>query len=204
VGSKLDLSGLTGTITDIDLLHQTIPSKVENLIQQITDGYDEISEKAFPAIDNILTYAISVTDGGGKDFKELTTFAERLSLRLNEWTHYLALGGTVMIAIFAIIVGLFIVGMVLGIVGAYYRASHGSSALTGAVALGYIFSWIFLLVALGVFTIGAHLERYVCQGLTPNQNGSYSAIQVKYNVNDIFYIYCSLLSELSTLKIQNY
>lgn len=176
VEKKIILSGLNSTILELEELSNTVPGKIETFVELIHKGYSDISDEVFPVINTILAYAINL--GINTALEGGIAFAEGLSLKVDEWAHYTALGGTIMIAILAVIIALFLIGMILGIVGAYYKTSHGSSALTGAITLGYIFSWIFLLVALFLFTGGAHLERYVCQGLYPNENGSYSAIQV--------------------------
>ena len=59
-----------------------------------------------------------------------------------------------------------------------YKASQGSSALTGGIILNFIFSWIFLLLALAAFLLGGHLERYACQGLIRNQNEELPILKV--------------------------
>ena len=158
---------------------QSANSNIGTLVGHIQDGYGTITDEVLPSVKSIFSYTGNLTEASAASFATIFSLTSSLTERLNEWTHYITLVGNVIIAIFAVTVVLFIIGMVLGIVGAYYKASHGSSALTGAIVLGYIFSWIFLLISILIFAVGGHLERYICQGLNKDVNGSYPIVQVE-------------------------
>ena len=59
--------------------------------------------------------------------------------------------------------------------------------MCAGLSLSFLFSWIFLLVSLTAFLFGSHTERYVCQGLERNANGTIELLEVIDEVLTIRY-----------------
>lgn len=57
--------------------------------------------------------------------------------------------------------------------------------MSAALALSFIFSWIFLLISLTALLFGSHTERYICQGLERNSNGTIELLEVIDEVLEI-------------------
>ncbi len=57
--------------------------------------------------------------------------------------------------------------------------------MSAALSLSFIFSWIFLLISLTALLFGSHTERYLCQGLQRNSNGTIELLEVIDEVLEI-------------------
>ena len=189
-------SNLTKIITDgqsaIDSIQQFIDTESQYDVDLLLDSnqtFDAISTTMESAVNHVF----ALIDLQTNESIPLNNLRQAVDDFSHDRAHHMDrirynLGLTIG-SFIAIAVGFNVIGFFLGFCG--YKREATPTNRTAASNLGgvllmlsvissFAFGWILMVATSGVFAVGGHAERYMCQTMQEDQNGNFTGLQVQY------------------------
>ncbi|XP_046329611.2 prominin-1-like isoform X3 [Haliotis rufescens] len=176
--SRLDgLQNLTMTILKAKAEFDSVPERVQNettsTVATLKTQVDKYSESVDPMIK--MTTNLKSQALGSFDLNSMRSQVESYTEDVAVYDRYRWYAGIGLTSVILLIVLLLFLGLTCGVCGSSASnlptergclSNCGGNLLMGSVGLIFMFSWLLMLLTTLTFTIGAPLERFVCQPLS--------------------------------------